>query len=150
MKNVVFGDIKTHFIPQTKHITSPLQRPAGKCYVRFEVFTAATTKDAVFWDVKIIWVGYNAKHRSLSHWKVTSASNSVQIHRVSLVLASRLYFCGLCCLHLQSRRVKIQCVTRTLGECVQNAGSPTQRNNNFMRTSDFVTLFCNICRQELK
>jgi hypothetical protein len=29
MKNVVFWDIKPQFIPHMKHITSPLQSPAG-------------------------------------------------------------------------------------------------------------------------
>jgi hypothetical protein len=31
---------------------SPLQNPAGYSYVRFEVFTALTMKNAVFWDIK--------------------------------------------------------------------------------------------------
>jgi hypothetical protein len=29
MKNVVFRDIKTQFVPHRKHITSPLQSPAS-------------------------------------------------------------------------------------------------------------------------
>jgi hypothetical protein len=29
MKNVVFWDIKTRFVPHRRHITSPLQIPAG-------------------------------------------------------------------------------------------------------------------------
>jgi hypothetical protein len=29
MKNAVFWDIKSQFIPHRKHITSPLQSPAG-------------------------------------------------------------------------------------------------------------------------
>jgi hypothetical protein len=29
MKNVVFWDTKTRFVPHRKHITSALQRPAG-------------------------------------------------------------------------------------------------------------------------
>jgi hypothetical protein len=29
MKNAVFWDIKTHFMPRGKHITSQLQSPAG-------------------------------------------------------------------------------------------------------------------------
>jgi hypothetical protein len=51
IKNAVFLDIKTQFVPHRKHITSPLQSSAGYCYVRFEVFTEATMKNAVFWDV---------------------------------------------------------------------------------------------------
>jgi hypothetical protein len=50
MKNVVFWDIKTQFVPQRRHITSPLQSPTGYCYVRIEVFTAVTMKNVVFWD----------------------------------------------------------------------------------------------------
>jgi hypothetical protein len=52
MKNAVFWDLKTHFVPHRKHITSPLQSPAGECYVRFEVFTAVTMKNVVLWDIK--------------------------------------------------------------------------------------------------
>jgi hypothetical protein len=47
MKNVVFWDTKTEFVPHRGHI-SPLQSPAHLCYVRFKVFTV---KNAVFWDV---------------------------------------------------------------------------------------------------
>jgi hypothetical protein len=53
MRNAVFWDIKTHFVPHRRHITSPLQSPAGLCYVRFEVFTAMTMKNAVFWVVTL-------------------------------------------------------------------------------------------------
>jgi hypothetical protein len=50
-KNAVFWNIKSQFVPHKKHITYPLQRPAGSCYVRFEDLTEVTTKNAVFWDV---------------------------------------------------------------------------------------------------
>jgi hypothetical protein len=56
MKNVAFWDIKTQFIPHRRHITSPLQGPAGECYVRFEVLTAVTMKNGVFWDIKTHFV----------------------------------------------------------------------------------------------
>jgi hypothetical protein len=56
MTNVIFWDVKTHFIPHTKHITSPLQRQPGYCYVRSEVFTAVAMKNAVFWDIKTHFV----------------------------------------------------------------------------------------------
>jgi hypothetical protein len=42
---------KTQFVLHRRHITSPLQSPVGLCYVRFEVLTAVTMKNAVFWDV---------------------------------------------------------------------------------------------------
>jgi hypothetical protein len=58
MKNAVFWDIKTQFIPYRRHITSPLQSPAGECYVRFEVFIAVTMKNAVFWDIKTQFIPY--------------------------------------------------------------------------------------------
>jgi hypothetical protein len=51
MKNAVFLDIKTQFLPHRRYITSKLQIPAGLVYVRFEVFTAVTMKNDVFWDV---------------------------------------------------------------------------------------------------
>jgi hypothetical protein len=47
--HAVFWDIKTQFVPQRKHIASPLQSPAS--YVRFEVFMAVTMMHALFWDV---------------------------------------------------------------------------------------------------
>jgi hypothetical protein len=52
MENAVFWDIKPHFTPHRRHITSPLHSPAGYCYVRFEVFMAVTMKNVVFWDIK--------------------------------------------------------------------------------------------------
>jgi hypothetical protein len=52
MKNVVFWDIKTQFVPHRRHIAAPLQSSASKCYVRFDVFTAVTMKNVVFWDIK--------------------------------------------------------------------------------------------------
>jgi hypothetical protein len=51
MTNAVFLDIKTQFVPHKRHITCPLQIPAGYGYVRFEVFTAVTIKSGVFCDV---------------------------------------------------------------------------------------------------
>jgi hypothetical protein len=48
MKNVVFRDVKTQFIPHRKHITSLLQRPGVTANVRFEVFTAVPKKKVVF------------------------------------------------------------------------------------------------------
>jgi hypothetical protein len=51
MKNVVFWDVKTQFLPHMKHITSPRQSPASLCYVRSDIFKAVTKKNAVFWDI---------------------------------------------------------------------------------------------------
>jgi hypothetical protein len=51
MKNVVFCEIRTQFVLHRRHITSPMQSPAGKCYVRCEVFTAVTMNNVVFRDV---------------------------------------------------------------------------------------------------
>jgi hypothetical protein len=51
VKNVVFCDIKTQFVPHRRHIPSLLQSPAGQCYVKFEFFTAVTMKNGVLWDV---------------------------------------------------------------------------------------------------
>jgi hypothetical protein len=51
MKNAVFWDIKTQFVPHRRYITSSLHSPASLCYVRFEVFTAVSMKNAVFWDI---------------------------------------------------------------------------------------------------
>jgi hypothetical protein len=44
-ENAVFWDIKTQFLPHWRHITSPLQSPAGYYNVKFEVFTAVTMKN---------------------------------------------------------------------------------------------------------
>jgi hypothetical protein len=48
MKNVVFWDLKTQFVPCRRHITTPLQSPAGNWYLRVEVFAAVAMKNAVF------------------------------------------------------------------------------------------------------
>jgi hypothetical protein len=44
MRNVVLWDIETHFIPNRRRITSPLQNPACYCCVRFDAFAAVTMK----------------------------------------------------------------------------------------------------------
>jgi hypothetical protein len=51
VKNAVFWDIKTQFLPYRKHITPPLESPASYCCVRFQVITTMTMKNALFWDV---------------------------------------------------------------------------------------------------
>jgi hypothetical protein len=51
MKNDVFWGIKNNFVSHRKHITALIPSPAGLCYIRFEVFTAVTMNNAVFWDV---------------------------------------------------------------------------------------------------
>jgi hypothetical protein len=61
-----FWDIKTQFVPHRRQIKSPLQSPACKCYVRFEVFTVVAQKNAVFWDIKTftgdaLHLGYRAQ-----------------------------------------------------------------------------------------
>jgi WD40 repeat protein len=56
MKNAVFWDIESQFVLHRRHITSPLQSPAGYCYVRFEVFAAMTIKNVVLWDIKTLLV----------------------------------------------------------------------------------------------
>jgi hypothetical protein len=56
-KNAAFCGKKTKLIPHRRHITSPPESPADECYVRFEVFTAVTTKNTVFRDVTLLW-GY--------------------------------------------------------------------------------------------
>jgi hypothetical protein len=53
MKNAVIWDIRTQFVPHKKHVTSQLQNPAGYYYLRFEAFTAVTTKNPVFWHVTL-------------------------------------------------------------------------------------------------
>jgi hypothetical protein len=50
IKKVVFWDIKSCSY-LTGDTTSPLQSLAGECYVRFEVFMAVTTKNAVFLEI---------------------------------------------------------------------------------------------------
>jgi hypothetical protein len=51
MKNAVLWDKKTQFVPHMRHITSPLQSPAGYCYVAFEVLTVVTMMNAVSCDM---------------------------------------------------------------------------------------------------
>jgi hypothetical protein len=51
MKNAVFWDIKTQFVPYRRHNTSPLQSPADLCYVRIQVFSAVSAKKSAFWNV---------------------------------------------------------------------------------------------------
>jgi hypothetical protein len=64
MNNVVFWDMKTQFVPHRRHVTSPLQIPAGKCYVRFEVFTAVIMNKTVFWDMKTVRTSQETRYIS--------------------------------------------------------------------------------------
>jgi hypothetical protein len=56
MKNVVFWEIKIQFVRHRRHIASPQQIPASKCFIRVEVYTALTMKNAVFWDINTQFV----------------------------------------------------------------------------------------------
>jgi hypothetical protein len=58
MKNAVFWDITSQYVLHRRHVMSPLHSPAGKCYVRFDVFTVVTMKNAVFWDIRTQFVPY--------------------------------------------------------------------------------------------
>jgi hypothetical protein len=51
MKNAVFWDIKTQFVPHRRHNTSPLQSLAGLCCERFEVARTLTMKNSFYGDV---------------------------------------------------------------------------------------------------
>jgi hypothetical protein len=64
MKNVVFWDIKTQFVPYKTHYFSATE-PSWLCYVRFEVFTAVAMKNVVFWDIKTQFVPYRRHITSL-------------------------------------------------------------------------------------
>jgi hypothetical protein len=59
MKNAFFCDLETQFLLHMRHITSPLQSPAGYCYVKSEVPTAAIVNSAVLWDVAPCGSSYN-------------------------------------------------------------------------------------------
>jgi hypothetical protein len=73
MKNVVFWDIKTQFLPNRRHITFPLQSPAGICYVRFEFSTNVTMKNVDFWDVTLC--GF-CKDQDDKNWRARNNINS--------------------------------------------------------------------------
>jgi hypothetical protein len=64
MKNAVFWDIKTQFVFHKKHITSPLQSPAGSWYVNFQVLTAVTMKIVVIWDLITQFVSHRRHIKS--------------------------------------------------------------------------------------
>jgi hypothetical protein len=80
MKNVVFWDIKTRFILHRRHIMSLLQSPASSCHVRFEVFTAVTMKDALFWDMALV-------RTDVLEERITSIIRMRRISKLGTVLA---------------------------------------------------------------
>jgi hypothetical protein len=51
MNNAIFRDIKTQVVPHRKNMKASLQIPDGSCYLRFDISTVVTMKNAVFWDV---------------------------------------------------------------------------------------------------
>jgi hypothetical protein len=78
MKNAAFWDIRTQFVPHRKHVTSPLQSPAGECYVRVEVFTTVTMKNAVFWDVTPCGCSKNRRFGGMSVLKRATRRNILE------------------------------------------------------------------------
>jgi hypothetical protein len=56
VKDAALWDIRTHFIPHRKHITSTLQSPVSEGCVSFEDFASMTMKDAALWDIKTHFV----------------------------------------------------------------------------------------------
>jgi hypothetical protein len=50
MKNAVFWDIKTQFVPHRRHITSLLQSPAGEFYYDLR-YSGGDYVERVLWDV---------------------------------------------------------------------------------------------------
>jgi hypothetical protein len=60
MKNAVFCDIKTHFLPHRKHYVSATE-PSRLMIVRFEVFAAVTMRNAFFLDVMPCGSGKNRR-----------------------------------------------------------------------------------------
>jgi hypothetical protein len=57
----VLWDIKTLFVLHRRYITSPLQSPAGECYIRFEILTTVTMKNSAFWEIKTQFIPHK-KH----------------------------------------------------------------------------------------
>jgi hypothetical protein len=55
MNNAVFWDIKIQFVSQRKHSVSTT-KPSRLMLLRFEVFTPVTTKNAVFWIIRVTLV----------------------------------------------------------------------------------------------
>jgi hypothetical protein len=64
LKDVVFWEMETQFVPHRKQVTSSLQSPAGYCYVRLVVSTAVTMKNAVFWDIKTQFLRHRLHSKS--------------------------------------------------------------------------------------
>jgi hypothetical protein len=55
MKNAVFWDIKSQFVPRRRHIKSATEI-SQLIYVRFEAFTAVTTKDTILMGCDAVWL----------------------------------------------------------------------------------------------
>jgi hypothetical protein len=56
-----------------------LQSPACQCYVRFEVFTAVTMKNGVFWDVALVRTNVSVFLHNVHQLLVTA--NVVLVHQ---------------------------------------------------------------------
>jgi hypothetical protein len=87
MKNAVFWDIYTRFIPHRKHIISPLQSPTGYWYVRFQMFTAVTMKNAEFWDVTLCGFCKN-RHFEGSYYDIVFLRSVRQLLVIAKVVPS--------------------------------------------------------------
>jgi hypothetical protein len=68
LKNSVLWDVKPQFVLHGTHITFPLQSKAGLCPVRFEIFTAVTTKT----DYEEREVGGSERHYGWGEQNISS------------------------------------------------------------------------------
>jgi hypothetical protein len=110
MKNVVFWDIKTQFVPHRRHITSPLQSPVGECYLKFEV------------SRRWLW----RMPSSGTYWNRVRTSQ--EIHYVYTTKSSRLMLCKIWgfhgCDYYKFRLLGCYAVWLLLGQTVRRNVSP--------------------------
>jgi hypothetical protein len=64
MKNAVFWDIESQFVPHRTHYVSTTV-PSRLMLYKIEVFTAVTMKNAVFYDIKTPFVLHRSYITSL-------------------------------------------------------------------------------------
>jgi hypothetical protein len=68
MTDAVFWDIEAKFLPHMKHITSPLQIPAGYSYVRFVDIMAVNKEKVILWNLTACVCCKNRRFRGTYHF----------------------------------------------------------------------------------
>jgi hypothetical protein len=89
MKNAIFWDVNTQFVPHRKHYVSAT-KPRRLMLCRFDIFTAVTMKNAVFWDIETC--SYLTGNTLPLHYKAQSVNATSDVRFFTTVTMKNAVF----------------------------------------------------------